>query len=198
VYRVVERVKDRYKLVIRTLDMKRWDSEIGHVKRIYNSAWEKNWGFVPMTDPEIQQLADSLKPVLVPEMTFLVEKEGEVVGFALMVPDVNQQLNRLRPGPSVIGSYIAAARALRSRRKVEWARAIALGVTEPYRGKGVDALMYYHCIKAAAGAGHRWAEGSWILEVNDPMNRAIQMLGADLYKRYRIWQKDLIPGEQHG
>jgi GNAT superfamily N-acetyltransferase len=198
VYRVVERVKERYKLRIRPLNMKEWDTEIEHVKRIYNSAWEKNWGFVPMTDPEIQQLADSLKPVVVPEYTFLVEKEGQVVGFSLMVPDVNLVLNRLRPGPSVIGSYIAAARALRNRRKVEWARVIALGVTEPFRGKGVDALMYYESIKASAGGGHHWAEGSWILETNEPMNRAIQMLGADRYKTYRIWQKELAQGDNHG
>jgi GNAT superfamily N-acetyltransferase len=86
--RVVNKTRERYALTIRPLNMKDWENEIERVKKVYNSAWEKNWGFVPMTDAEIHHLAEGLKPVIDPEMAFLVEKEGETVGFSLTVPNV--------------------------------------------------------------------------------------------------------------
>jgi hypothetical protein len=187
----VDRVKERCKLTIRPVNMKEWDAEIDRIKRIYNSAWEKNWGFVPMTDAEITQLADGLKPIVDPNLVFIVEKDGQAVGFALTVPDINEHLNHLRPGPSVPAAYLAIARALLTKKKTRWVRVIAQGVVEQFRGKGVDALMYYQTALASAGHGHQLAEGSWILETNEPMNRAIAMLGGEIYKRYRIWGKDL-------
>ncbi|MEW5985283.1 MAG: N-acetyltransferase [Chloroflexota bacterium] len=191
VVRVIHKVKDRYKLHIRPVNMKEWDAEIERVEKIYNSAWERNWGFVPMTDKEIKRLADSLKPVIEPRLAFIVEKEGEAVGFSLSVPDVNQVLNRLRPGATVLGSYLGAVRMLLNKRKTDRIRVIALGVIESYRGQGIDALMYYHTAKAAHDLGYRWAEASWILETNDKMNRPIALLGSEVYKKYRIYEKEL-------
>lgn len=191
VVRVIHKVQDRYKLHIRPVNMKVWDAEIERVKKIYNSAWERNWGFVPMTEKEIKRLAESLKPVIEPRLAFIVEKEGEAVGFSLSVPDVNQVLNRIRPGATVLGSYLGAARMLLNKRQTDRIRVIALGVIETYRGQGIDALMYYHTAKAAHDLGYRWAEASWILETNDKMNRPIAMLGSEVYKKYRIYEKVL-------
>jgi GNAT superfamily N-acetyltransferase len=189
--RVVGKVKERYGLTIRHVNMKHWDAEVGHVKRIYNSAWEKNWGFVPMTDAEIDLLAGSLKMIIIPELVYVVEKDGQVVGFSLTLPDVNQPLHRYRPGPSSIGSYLAAARMVLSKKKTDRIRVFALGVLQEWRGKGVDALMYYETLKVAAALGFEWGEMSWILESNDAMNRPIKMLGAEVYKRYRVYEKAL-------
>ena len=75
------------------------------------------------------------------------------------------------------------------RRKVEWLRVVALGVLPPYRAKGVDALMYLETAKRAAPKGYKWAEMSWILETNDMMNRSIRMLGGEVYKTYRMFEK---------
>ncbi len=189
--RVVEKVKDRYGLKIRTINMSDWDAEVDHIKRIYNSAWEKNWGFVPMTDAEIDHLADSLKMIIMPDLVFAVEKDGHVVGFSLTLPDVNQPLHRYRPGPSRISSYLAAGRMILNKKKTDRIRVFALGVLKEWRGKGVDALMYYETLKAAAANNFEWGEMSWILENNDAMNRPIQMFGSEVYKRYRIYEKAL-------
>jgi GNAT superfamily N-acetyltransferase len=189
--RVVGKVKDRYKLNIRALNMKDFDNEIKIVKHVYNSAWEKNWGFVPLTDNEFDSLVTELKPILDPRIVFIVEAKGEPVGFSLSLPDVNQVLHKLRPGPTTIGSYIAGARMLRNKTKTNRLRVFALGVLEEYRARGVDALMYYETVVAGVPLGYEWAEGSWVLENNDAANRVSEMVGSDLYKRYRVYEKVL-------
>ena len=97
VYRVVSVVKKRYKLSIRPIDMKQFDRELDIVKKVYNSAWEKNWGFIPLTDAEFDSLVGDLKPILDPRIVFVVEADGEPVGFSLSFPDVNQLLLKYRP-----------------------------------------------------------------------------------------------------
>jgi GNAT superfamily N-acetyltransferase len=196
--RVVQKVKDRYGLTIRQLNLKDWDSEVDRIETIYNSAWEKNWGFVPMTHAEIRHLASSLKLILDPAIAFAVEKEGKAVGFALSLPDVNVPLLKIRPGPSLIGSYLALLRLLFTKHRTKRLRVFALGVKEEYRARGVDALMYYQTAVNALPRGYEWAEASWILENNDAMNRPIEMLGSVVYKKYRIYEKALKPAAGQG
>ena len=191
VVRVVGKVKDRYKLNIRSLNMKDFDNEVEIVKQVYNSAWEKNWGFVPLTDAEFDYLVGELKPLIDPRIVFVVEADGVPVGFSLSFPDVNQVLLKLRPGPTVIGSYIAGARMLMNKTKTNRLRVFALGVLEEYRGRGVDALMYYETAKQGVPLGYELAEGSWVLETNEAANRVSEMVGSDLYKRYRVYEKTL-------
>ena len=191
VKRIVGKVRDRYELQVRPIRMDDWDAEIERIKKIYNSAWERNWGFVPMTDAEIEHMADGLKMILDPALIFMVEHHGEAVGFSLTLPDVNQPLRRIRPGPSTLRSYLAAARLYFSRYKTDMARVMALGVVERYRGRGVDALMYYETAKAALERGYDRLEASWILETNEMMNRPIELLGGKVYKKYRVYEKGL-------
>jgi len=189
--RVISKAKDRYRLTIRNINLKDWDNEVERVKRIYNSAWERNWGFVPMTNAEFEQLAHRLKPIIDPAIAFIVEHEGQPVGFALSLPDANQPLGRIRPGPSSLSSYVAGAYTLLNKYKTDGIRVLVLGVIEKYRKRGIDALLYYESAKAALARGYKWAEGSWILESNEMMNRALVMLGAKIYKTYRIYEKRL-------
>ena len=190
--RVINIVPKRYGLTVRNVNMKDFDNELEIVKKIYNEAWEKNWGFVSLTEPEFDHIVGELKPILDENLVFIVEKDGEPVGFSLSLPDVNEILNKIRPGPGVIRSYIAAARMIRGRRKVNRFRVFALGVLQEYRGKGVDALMYYETAKAAVANNYEWGEASWVLENNDEMNRTIEMLGSEIYKRYRVYEKSLV------
>ncbi|MDX1615641.1 MAG: hypothetical protein R3300_15115 [Candidatus Promineifilaceae bacterium] len=194
--RVVTKVKDRYGLTIRQAQLDRWDEEIERIKVVYNNAWEKNWGFVPLTEAELDHIANGLKPIVDPRIVFFVEKDGDPVGFSLSLPDVNQVLHRLRPGPTVAGSYLAAGRMMMNKTDTDRLRVFALGVLEEYRARGVDALMYYETAKAAAPNGYRWAEASWILENNEAMNRPIQRLGSEVYKRYRVYEKWLNKGAE--
>jgi GNAT superfamily N-acetyltransferase len=191
--RVVEKIRTRKNFHIRPIDMRKFDDEVEKIKYVYNKSWERNWGFVPFTDPEIDRLAASLKPLLDPNVVFLVELEGETIGFGLSLPDLNQPLRLAYPTPTSIETVtmLKLVWHWKVRRKVDWLRVFALGVIPEYRGTGVDALMYIETAKAALRRGYKWAEMSWILENNDMMNRSIQMLGGKVYKTYRMYQKSI-------
>jgi GNAT superfamily N-acetyltransferase len=189
--RVTEKVRERKKFVVRKVNMRDFDREVERLKPIYNTSWEKNWGFVPMTEPEFNKLGKDLKPFIDPEVVILVEQEGETIGFGLSVPDLCQPLRLAYPSPKVNETFTMAKLVWhwKVRRQVDWLRVIALGVLPEHRGTGVDALMYIETAKAAVKRGYKWAEMSWILENNEMMNRSIQMLGGKVYKTYRMFEK---------
>ncbi len=189
--RVVGKIQKRHNITIREINMKDWDNEVECFKEIYNSAWSKNWGFVPFTDREMAHLADGLKMIIDPRVTLFAEVDGKPIGGSVPLPNVNELLLKYRPGPSVLSSYLAAGRMILARRNVKLLRIFAMGVVEEYRARGVDALFYYETIKRGIQAGYTEGEASWILANNDMMNRAIEMMGAKVYKTYRIYEKAL-------
>jgi GNAT superfamily N-acetyltransferase len=191
--RVVEKVKQRGKWRIRRMEMKHFDREVELVKKVYNRSWEKNWGFVRMTDPEFDKLAENLRQFLDPDLAVLVECDGEVAGFGLSLPDLNEPLLKAYPRPDTPEWWTMARLAWhwKVRGGMKWLRVFALGVLPEFRGTGVDAMMYLETAKSAIPKGYQMAEMSWILEDNLMMNRAIQFLGGKVYKTYRMFQKPL-------
>ncbi len=177
-------VRRRTDVTTRPLEMKRFDEELATVRRIYNSAWERNWGFVPMTDAEFEFLAKELKPVVDPNLTRIAETpEGRSVGFALALPDVNQVLRKLNGRLFPFGIL----KALWYGRRIRRMRVITLGLLEEYRGKGVDALLYLDMIEKGASRGIEFAELSWVLEDNEAMRKPLERLGGEVYRRYRLY-----------
>jgi len=188
--RVVEKARKRRNFVVRSIDMSRFDQEVEAFKRIYNTSWERNWGFVPMSDAEIDHLAAQLKSIIDPELVLMVEYEGEVIAASLCLPDLNQPLLRAYPRPGV-PEPLTMLKLLwhwKVRREIDWLRVFALGVLPEYRGLGVDAMMYLETARRAVPKGYKRAEMSWILETNDMMNRAISLLGGRVYKTYRMYE----------
>jgi GNAT superfamily N-acetyltransferase len=191
--RVAEKVRQRGKLHVRRLDMKDFDQEVERVKKVYNRSWERNWGFVPMTDPEFEHMGKQLKTIIDPELVVIVEADGEIVGFGLTLPDLSEPLRLAYPRPG-FPEALTMLRLLwhwKVRRRVQWIRVFALGVLPEYRGQGVDALMYLETAKSALRRGYQRAEMSWILENNMMMNRGIRFMGGEVYKTYRMYEKRL-------
>ncbi|MGD2057539.1 MAG: GNAT family N-acetyltransferase [Anaerolineales bacterium] len=191
--RVVEKIRQRRNLTVRTLDMKRYDEEVHAFKALYNTSWEKNWGFVPFTDAEMDVMARQMKQIIDPDLVILVEAEGKIVGGSISLPDLNQPLQKAYPRPGT-PEFITMLKLLWNWKvsgRLDWIRVFALGVLPEYRGTGVDALMYMETAKNAIPKGFKFAEMSWILETNVMMNRAISMLGGEVYKTYRMYEKDL-------
>jgi GNAT superfamily N-acetyltransferase len=191
--RVVEKIRKRRNLTVRTLDMKRFDEEVHAFKQIYNTSWEKNWGFVPFTDAEIDLMAKQLKQIIDPDLVILVEAEGRLVGGSISLPDLNQPLRKAYPKPHT-PELITMMKLLwhwKLGGRLDWIRVFALGVLPEYRGTGVDALMYMETARNAIPKGFKYAEMSWILENNEMMNRAIRALGGEVYKTYRMYEKSL-------
>lgn len=186
--RVVEAVRRRLDdVTIRTANMKDFEGEVERFKTVYNSAWQRNWGFVPLTDEEIDHLAHGIRAFLDPDLVFIAEANGRPVGVSLSLPDINQALLRAKGRLFPIGWLYY----LWDKRKIDTLRVFAMGVVEGYRSRGIDALFYYETAKAAVSKGYRMGEMSWILENNEMMNRLIRFIGGTVYKTYRIYDLPL-------
>jgi GNAT superfamily N-acetyltransferase len=189
--RVTNKIRKRGNFSVRQVNMKKYDEDVEIVKYVYNRSWERNWGFVPFTDPEMDKLAADLKMIIDPVLSVVVEKDGEPIGFGLLLPDMNQPLLKAYPRPGVPEAFtmLKLLWHWKVRRKTTWVRGFALGVIPEYRGRGVDAIMYLELIKGALARGYKWAEMSWTLENNDMVNRSVELIGGSRYKVYRMYEK---------
>ncbi len=179
-------IAERKGITLRALNMKRFREEVELVKALYNQAWEKNWGFVPLTEAEIDHLAKQLKPIVVPDLVCFAERQGAVIGFAVALPDFNVALKH---NPS--GRIYGLPTILWHARRINRVRILLLGTLKEYRMTGVDALMYHWIWTKGLAHGYIWGEGGWILEDNAPMVNAALQLGFRPYKTYRIYDKPL-------
>ncbi|MFQ5702437.1 MAG: N-acetyltransferase [Gemmatimonadales bacterium] len=183
----VRRITERKNITLRSLDMKRYNEEVERIKQIYNRAWDANWGFVPMTDAEIDHLAKDMKPVVVPELVIFAERGDEPIGFAVVLPDFNVALKKNPSGrlfPGII-------KILRAKREITRIRILLLGLIEEYRKTGADVLMYHWIWEKGYALGYRWAEAGWILEENSAMNNGLVRLGFEPYKKLRMYDRRL-------
>ncbi len=182
--RVAERSLRAHDIHIRPISLKNFNADVERVWDVYNSAWMKNWGFVPMTRDEFVLMGKEMKQILKPDLVLLGEKAGRVVGFALALPDVNQALKpaggRLFPA--------GLLKILYYQRLIRNVRVLALGVVEEYRATGVAAGFYAALVGNARRLGFGNCEMSWILEDNVLMNRSLLAMGATRYKTYRIYE----------
>ena len=191
--RVVEKIRQRKNFTMRHPDMRHFPEEVERVKQIYNKAWEKNWGFIPLSDAEIDKIAADLKDIVDTRIAYFVEVDGQPVGFALPLPNVYEPLAKVhcKPGEPYWWQLARLIWHWKILGQISSVRVWGLGVLPEYRASGADAMMYYDMIKAGLPAGYENIEMSWILANNDMMNRAIAMLGAKIYKTYRIFEKKL-------
>ncbi|MEM9024665.1 MAG: hypothetical protein AAGB22_13045, partial [Bacteroidota bacterium] len=172
-------------ITIRTIRKKDFKAEVQRVKTIYNKAWEKNWGFVPVTDEEFDHAAKDLKMVVNPNLTFIAEHNGEPIGFSLSLPDMNQVFRRINRGRLLPTGLL---KLLYYKSKIDGIRIITLGVVEGYRRLGIEGCFYARTIDYCVNHGIHKAEASWILEDNEMMNKGIQKVNGEVYKRYRLYE----------
>jgi GNAT superfamily N-acetyltransferase len=182
--RVANIAQQRSGLKIYQLDMKNFDSELEKVKYVYNKAWAPNWGFVPLTDAEIDAMAKDLKAIVEPSLVLFGEIDGKLVGFALVMLDYNfifKSMNgRLFP--------FGIIKLFTQKKKIPWSRIITLGVIPEYQRRGLDAVFYYEIVTRAAKINILLGEASWVLENNDMMIRGLEVMNANPYKKYRIYE----------
>ena len=169
-------------LTFRTIRMDRFPEELAKVKEVYNSAWERNWGFVPMTSEELDAMARKLKDLVYPPIVWFVEEGERPVAFMLGMPDYNQVLIRMGGRLLPFGWL----KFLLGRKRIDRVRLLAFGVLPEYRRKGLDAVCYFEGYKAAMAAGYRTVEFSWILEDNIDLLKPIEVFEGRLYRRYRL------------
>jgi ribosomal protein S18 acetylase RimI-like enzyme len=174
-------------VVIRHMRKRDLEAEVQRFMEVYNEAWDRNWGFVPVTEEEVSFQVKNLKPILDENWAMIAERNGEVVGAALTLPDINQVLRKMHGRLLPFGWL----RFLAGRRKVDRVRVLALGVKPSYQHLGVAAALYIEHIEVAARVRQKWGEMGWILETNEPMNRAMEGMGGTVVKRYRLYELPL-------
>ncbi len=180
-------VKRNEGLRIQKVDIKNIDTEISRLKSIYNEAWEKNWGFVPMTSEEFDELARSVKQVLKPELLYFAMYGNEPAGFVLILPNLNPALKTANGKLNIFNIF----RFLMAMRKTDSGRMLTLGVKKEYRNRGLELLLIKQAMVSASELGWKWGEMSWTLEDNDLINNTIYAVGGEKYKTYRLYSKKL-------
>lgn len=193
----LSRVADRFRkreagIVVRNVRKSSLGRDLAKIREVYNEAWEKNWGFVPMTADEMDFMAKRLQPLLVPELLWLAEAprpDGtlEPVAFMLVLPDYNAALAPLKGRLLPFGWL----RFLLERRKIRTVRVVTLGIKKPYRLSGVQSIMMADSLRFLLEKGYTGAEVSWLLEDNELVIGAVKLWGGRLYKTYRIYEKSL-------
>jgi GNAT superfamily N-acetyltransferase len=185
-----KRLSERLGVRTRTLRMTDFDAELQRVRDLYNRAWEKNWGFVPMTDPEIEHMAKQLKPLVArqPEQVIFAEtRDGDTIGFALWLFDYNRALRHAKGRLFPFGLL----KVLRHMRNIDFCRVLTLGLVPEARGLGIDNLLIMALFRHGRAAGIMGGEFSWILEDNVSIRKPLERIGSEIYKRYRIYDRPL-------
>jgi GNAT superfamily N-acetyltransferase len=189
IWQVADKVEAEHGIVCRNFRKKDLQAEVGRFLEVYNSAWERNWGFVPLTEEEVRHYAKDLKPVLDENWAMVAERKdtGEVVGAALTLPDYNQVLHKINGRLLPLGWLTL----LRERKNIDQVRVFALGVKPQYQHTGVAARFYQMHFDAAERTPQTGGEMGWILETNKPMNRAMEGMGGRIVRRYRVYEREL-------
>lgn len=176
-------------ITFRKINLKNFEADVKSTVKVYNQAWSKNLGFAPMTDKEFLHAAKDMKMIMDPELVILAEKDNEVIGFSLSLPDINEILITIKRGRLFPFGIL---KLLLNKKKIKRIRIIALGIMEEYRKLGIDAYFYGRAFQYLQKHPRiKSGEASWILENNPEMNQAIIKMGGVVQKRYRFYRKEL-------
>jgi len=187
---LADRLEPEHGIRLRRMSKKRLEAEVRAFMDIYNQAWSSNWGFVPLTDAELEHMAKELKPGLDEDFACVAETaDDEVVGVSLSLPDFNQVLAKINGRLLPFGWL----KALYARRRIGELRVFALGVKPGFQHTGVAAALYCDVWDACGRRNMPRVETGWILETNTAMNRAMEALTGKIVKRYRIYERLLDP-----
>ena len=191
--RLSERLLRRQRITLRTFNSKDKKREYQRLRHLYNHGWVNNWGFVPMTDAELDALIASLGILIVPDLCIFAEVDGEAIGFVLAIPNLSELLRRVRPRPGVpeIFSLLPIAWHLKIRPSIQCVRAPLMGILPEFQKSGAAVMLMASMAKKLYESNYQIFDTSWILETNHDMNSMLEALGARRYKTHRFYERSL-------
>jgi hypothetical protein len=180
------RAREKGNVDFRNLDPGEFEREVALCWEIYNDAWERNWGFVPMSKGEFEHMAKDMKQLLWPELAFLASVDGVPAGFMLALPDYNDVLRHNRNGRLF---PLGLIRLLAGKRTIKTARVMALGVKGSFRSRSILALFTHEVMRRGLAIGKIGAEASWLLEDNQLIVKPMRAMGARERMRWRVYDR---------
>ncbi len=190
--KVAKRAIEKGNVVIRKIDMSKRNEEFKKFRDLYNDAWADNWGFVPMTDRELDALITSLGMFLDPELAYFAEIDGKAVGFALAIPNLNEALALAKPHPKT-PEFITLLKVLyywKIKRVIKGVRLPLMGVLKEHRNKGIDVAFMFTLLEKMLNSSYEFLDAGWILETNQLLS-IVEKVGTDFYKTHRFYEAQL-------
>lgn len=184
---IIDKLRREGRFTVRSMTPRTLRRDTGKLMHIYNSAWGRNWGFVPWTPAEIEHMVAKLKQVADLRLIIIAEEAGKPVGFAFGLPNLNEAIRKIDGRLTPLG----LVRFLHYRKKIKGTRALVFGILPEYHHTGVNFLLYSELERTIFASGYDWVETSWQLEDNEPVNRFAVSVGGSLYKKYRIYEKSI-------
>jgi GNAT superfamily N-acetyltransferase len=192
--KLIRHIRQRSKLTVRPINRKNLRKEFELFKELYNAAWVDNWGFVPMTEKELDTLIESLGMIFDPDLAAFAEVDGKAVGFVIVVPDFNQVLHKARPNPNIpeVLTLLQVVWYWKVQRIINGSRVPLMGVLPEFRSKGIDIAMYFEMMQTLKRKGYHHVDCGWILDTNQAMRGTLEGLGMRSYRTYRLYEKSLL------
>ena len=187
--RLVGRAAKRSGITVRKMNSRDKKGEFQRFREIYNAAWEKNWGFIPMTDAELEALVADLGMLVEADLAFFAEINDEPAGFALTIPNFNEALRKAWPRPGVPEPWtmLQVGWHWKARKSIKGVRMPLMGVKQAYRNKGVELAMLLACMKALLPSQYDYLDSGWVLETNELIKISVS-LGGKVYKTHRFYE----------
>jgi GNAT superfamily N-acetyltransferase len=189
IFELAEKVESEHGIRVRPMRRRQLRKDLDAFAEVYNSAWSKNWDFVPYSKKDLDAYAQELQLVFDKHWFMIAERidTGEVVGMAMTIPDINQVLAKMggRILPFGWRHFVNKGRIM------DRVRVGFLGVKPEYQHTGVAAKLYVEHFNAAAVRRQSGGEMGWILETNTAMNRGMEAMGGRIVKRYRVYERPL-------
>lgn len=189
---IADYVKTYPGLVVREIKINDLENEIKLISEVFNSAWSKNWGFIPWTESEIKKTAKDLKLIIEPKLALIAEVNGQPAAISLAFPNYHEAIKDLKGSLFPFGIFKFLYRL--KTKKIKTSRLALLGVKREYRNDilaGLSVLLYTEMHKRGAALGQKGGELSWTLEDNEKINNGISLMGGVPYKTYRVFEKSL-------
>ena len=191
-FEMAESAADHPGVTIRNIDLDHVERDVRIIMDIFNEAWAKNWGYVPLTEAELDKMAAEFKLIVDPDLCMIAEVDGQPAAMTVALPNINEAFRDLGGKLFPLGWAKVLYRLKVTNPRTF--RCILLGIRKEFRGiafGGLSVLLYTTIYERAYAKGYVEAEAGWTLESNKGINQGMELMGAERYKTYRVYDKEL-------